>query len=153
MAKSPRTTRSIRMHNLALVQQTLLHDGPLSRAEIARRTGLSRPSVSTLVERLIGENLIVEYGVINDGSGRPAQPVDLNRSAMRLIGIEVGATFIESVVTDLDGKQLKHDTYSLPVRTEPEKTFCWEQTQRKLGPLLPNFPGTTRMPIMSMMPF
>ncbi|MGB0646687.1 MAG: ROK family transcriptional regulator [Bradymonadia bacterium] len=125
MAQSPRTTRSIRTHNLALVQQTLLRDGPLSRAAIARRTGLSRPSVSTLVERLIDENLIVEYGAINDGSGRPAQPVDLNRSAMRLIGIEVGATFIESVVTDLDGKQLKHDTYPVPVRTEPEMTIAF----------------------------
>ena len=104
-----------------------MHEGPLSRAELSRSTGLSRPSVSTLIEQLMEAGLVTEFNLIKDGSGRPARPVDLNRCRMHLVGIEVGATFVESVVTDLDGQQIEFQHQDMPVRTAPEQTISFMQ--------------------------
>ena len=58
--------------------------------------------------------------------GTPGEPVDLNRCRMHLVGIEVGATFVESVVTDLDGQQIEFQ-HDMPVRTAPEQTISFMQ--------------------------
>ena len=120
MTKNAKTTRSIRAHNLVLLQNTLLHHGPVSRAQLSRLSGLSRPSVSSLIEILIAKNLVNELGLVSDGSGRPGQALDLNRAGLRLIGVEVGATFIDIVITDIDGKLIDRSLHDCPVRTDPE---------------------------------
>jgi len=51
-----------RSHNRSLVLQTLYRQGPLSRADLARETGLTRVTVGDLIGELIGEGLAVELG-------------------------------------------------------------------------------------------
>ena len=47
------TRHQTRDHNSRLVLKTIFNDGPISRAEIARRTRLTRPTVSTLAAELL----------------------------------------------------------------------------------------------------
>jgi hypothetical protein len=60
--------RSLRARNRSLVIDVLRHEGSASRAEIARRTGLSRATIFSLVADLKREGLVVE------GRTGPAQP-------------------------------------------------------------------------------
>ena len=97
-----------RGHNRSLVMQTLYREGQLSRADIARETGLTRVTVSDLVAELIGENLVVEIGQREDARpGKPATLLDLNRDAFQIIGIDLSeyATF-RGALLDLDGQIL-----------------------------------------------
>lgn len=56
------TLRETREHNERLVLATIYDDGPASRAEVARLTGLTRTTVSDVVEGLLGEGLAREIG-------------------------------------------------------------------------------------------
>ncbi|HEY1530573.1 MAG TPA: ROK family transcriptional regulator [Galbitalea sp.] len=97
-----------RGHNRSLVMQTLYREGTLSRADIARETGLTRVTVSDLVADLMAENLVIEIGQREDvRPGKPATLLDLNRDAFQIIGIDLSeyATF-RGALLDLDGKIL-----------------------------------------------
>ena len=61
-----------RAHHRSMVLQRLFHDGPTSRADLARATGLTRVTVSDLVTALLDDGLVAEIGPRADGSGRQA---------------------------------------------------------------------------------
>jgi predicted NBD/HSP70 family sugar kinase len=65
-----------RRHNRALVLRTVFRDGPLSRADVARATGLTRVTISDLVAELLSEGLVEELGV-REGEGRVGKPATL----------------------------------------------------------------------------
>jgi predicted NBD/HSP70 family sugar kinase len=97
-----------RGHNRSLVMQTLYRQGQLSRADIARETGLTRVTISDLVADLIAETLVIEIGQREDARpGKPATLLDLNRDAFQILGVDLSeyATF-RGAVLDLDGKIL-----------------------------------------------
>jgi predicted NBD/HSP70 family sugar kinase len=97
-----------RGHNRSLVLQTLYREGQLSRADIARETGLTRVTISDLVAELIGESLVVEIGQREDARpGKPATILDLNRDAFQILGVDLSAyaTF-RGAILDLDGQIL-----------------------------------------------
>ena len=56
------THRGTRRSNERLVLRTIYEDGPLSRADVARATELTRTTVSDLVEGLLYAGLVVEAG-------------------------------------------------------------------------------------------
>ncbi|UTT61453.1 ROK family transcriptional regulator [Microcella humidisoli] len=99
-----------RAHNRSLVLQTLYRSGPLSRADLARETALTRVTVGDLVAELIDERLALELGTRVDASrpGKPATLLDLNRDGHRIVGIDLGDTEVfRGALIDLDGMILE----------------------------------------------
>ena len=79
-----------RSHNRALVLQTLYRAGSISRADLARATGLTRVTISDLVAQLISDDLIVELGQREDARpGKPATLLDINRSGFQILGLDL----------------------------------------------------------------
>ena len=95
--------RDVRRHNLALVLAEVVDAEPLSRAGIAARTGLTRGTVSSLVEQLIDDGLLRELAPTRGTPGRPASPLQLNRSGPAGLGIEIGVDHVAACVVDLTG--------------------------------------------------
>ncbi|MFE1645752.1 ROK family protein [Microbacterium sp. P01] len=94
-----------RGHNRSLVLQTLFHQGAMSRADLARETGLTRVTMSDLVAELIADGFVAEKGTREaSGPGKPAMLVDLDRDGHRIVGIDLSQTdaLIGAVLT-LDG--------------------------------------------------
>lgn len=56
------TRQQTKTHNTRLVLRTIYAEDGVSRADIARMTGLTRPTVSALVAELMDSNLVVETG-------------------------------------------------------------------------------------------
>ena len=98
-----------RSHNRALVLQTLYRSGGISRADLARATGLTRVTISDLVAQLIGDDLIVELGQREDARpGKPATLLDINRRGFQIIGIDLSDhAVLCGAVLDLDGAVLE----------------------------------------------
>lgn len=94
-----------RNHNRSLVIQTLYRQGELSRADIARETGLTRVTISDLVAELIIDGLVIETGQ-REGSrpGKPATMLQLNSEAFEIVGIDLSdySTF-RGAVMDIHG--------------------------------------------------
>lgn len=76
---------------------------PVSRAAIAGRTGLTRGTVSSLVEELLDAGLLCELAAARGATGRPASPLQLNRSGPAGLGVEIGVDHVAACVVDLTG--------------------------------------------------
>jgi len=95
-----------REHNRSLVLQTLYSAGALSRADIARQTGLTRVTVSDLVADLIAEDFVIEIGQ-REGSrpGKPATLIDIARDSHQIIGVDLSDhAIVRGAVLNLDGE-------------------------------------------------
>ncbi|MCZ8512083.1 ROK family transcriptional regulator [Paenibacillus filicis] len=84
----------------------------VSRAELAKRTKLTRATVSALVEELIEEHLVVETGTGESSGGRKPVMLELNASAGCVIGIDLRVTNLLMLVTDMRGVVLKKQVIS-----------------------------------------
>ncbi|KQQ05604.1 MULTISPECIES: ROK family transcriptional regulator [unclassified Rathayibacter] len=132
-----------RVHNRALVLQTLYSASTLSRADIARRTGLTRVTISNLVAELIVEGLVVETGQREDARpGKPATLLEIDSAAFQIIGIDLSdyVTFRGGVL-DLDGRILERADVPLEGATaddafEKVVALCEALIARSTSPLL-----------------
>jgi predicted NBD/HSP70 family sugar kinase len=97
-----------RGHNRSLVLQSLYRSGRVSRADLARSTGLTRVTISDLVAELIAEGLVVELGQRDDARpGKPAVLLDVDRSATQIIGVDLSEHAVfRGAVLDIDGRIL-----------------------------------------------
>jgi predicted NBD/HSP70 family sugar kinase len=89
-----------------IVFQTILHQGPISRADVARRTGLSRPTVSSVVAGLVTAGLITESGRRTGTPGRNAILYRVHPEARYVVGVDLGGTNVRAAVADLSGDLL-----------------------------------------------
>ncbi|WP_431952635.1 ROK family protein [Actinacidiphila sp. bgisy167] len=78
--------------------------GEVSRAAVAAEIGLTRATVSTLVDELLASGLLVELGTQRPGTvGRPGTALALNDSGPAGLGAEVGVDHLAAVAVDLRG--------------------------------------------------
>ncbi|WP_437583036.1 ROK family transcriptional regulator [Paramicrobacterium sp. CJ85] len=95
-----------RAHNRALILQMLYRGTPLSRADMARESGLTRVTVSDLVAELQREGFIVERGVRTaSGPGKPAVLLEIARNSHQIVALDLsGHDVFRAVLTNLDGE-------------------------------------------------
>ncbi|QDW62398.1 ROK family transcriptional regulator [Oerskovia sp. KBS0722] len=97
---------TLREYNLALVSQALFDaPRPRSRADIAAATGLTRATVSVLVDQLIEARLVRELPPVTPlRAGRPAVPLTPAERTIVGLGLEVNVDYLGGTVLDLTGQ-------------------------------------------------
>lgn len=95
----------LRNHNLSVVIDTLLHTTePLSRAELAKRTGLTKATMSLLVSMLVDDGVVREgEPSVQSSYGRPSTPLLIAGGRYCGIGLQVNTNGYGVIVLDLDG--------------------------------------------------
>ncbi|HMK91676.1 MAG TPA: ROK family transcriptional regulator [Thermoleophilia bacterium] len=83
--------------------ELLRRHGGSSRAEIARLSGLSKPTVSLALARLVDAGLAHATGRTSGGKGPSAQLFELNPGSGWVVGIDVGRRFVRAAVADITG--------------------------------------------------
>jgi predicted NBD/HSP70 family sugar kinase len=104
---------SLREFNRLRIVDFLRTNGTASRAELARRTGLSRSTVSTLVADLQRRGLVVERAGQFAGEGQPGRPaalLELDPSAAFAVGVDFDHDKIRVAVSDLSRSVLAEAT-------------------------------------------
>lgn len=91
----------------------------ISRAEIARRASLSRSTVSEIVETLLGTGLVAEAGVGDSRGGRRPIVLEFQDAAGAIVGVDMGASHVAVIVTDLRGRILSSERMAHPVQMDP----------------------------------
>lgn len=104
----PAQHAGMRASNLALVLGEVARTSPVSRAQVAARTGLTKSSVSGLVSDLIAAGLIEESAPAATERGRPATALDLAPEGIAGLGLEVNVDYLAAMVTDLTGVPRYH---------------------------------------------
>jgi predicted NBD/HSP70 family sugar kinase len=103
----PVRQRSLRDHNLGLVMRHVAAGPqPVSRADLAARTGLTKATVSALVDELLGGGLVTEVAPPpRTGAGRPATGLTVAAQGPAGLGLEVNVDYLAACVLDLTGAQ------------------------------------------------
>ncbi|MEU5566182.1 ROK family transcriptional regulator [Micromonospora musae] len=114
------TNRSVRLRNRGSLLTKLFLDGPLTRQDLVRSTGLSQPAVSNVVSDLIEEGLVAEVGAAESDGGRPSMLLRIASRFAFLVGVDVGETRVRVELFDFAMTLLASAEYPLdPARTEP----------------------------------
>lgn len=95
------TNRIVRQRNRSALLSTLFLEGPLTRQDLARRSGLSQPAVSNVVGDLIGAGLVVEAGAVESDGGRPSMMLRVASRYALVAGVDVGETRVRVELFDL----------------------------------------------------
>jgi predicted NBD/HSP70 family sugar kinase len=85
------------------VLETIRAGAPISRAEISRRAGISKPTVSLALQSLVDAGLVREATRGPDGPGYGAVYFEPVAEAALVLGLDLGARFVRGAVCDLGG--------------------------------------------------
>jgi predicted NBD/HSP70 family sugar kinase len=105
------TPTVMRRTNATLVLQAVRDHGPLSRAGLARLTGLSKPTVNAIVSRLCARGYLREGGSPGkqERPGPRATSLSFVAEVGTLLALDLGSTRLAAMVTDLAGRPLAHE--------------------------------------------
>lgn len=114
---------AMRAQHSRLILNLLWTEQQISRADLSRRTGLSRSTVSAIISDLLSTGLVKEaHAGVSTGGRRPII-LEFQDAASLIVGIELGATHVSCVLTDLRCKVRASWSVRVPVRDEPEVTL------------------------------
>jgi predicted NBD/HSP70 family sugar kinase len=104
MARAPAIPPLLKDLNQRTVLDTIRAGAPISRAEISRRAGISKPTVSLALQSLL------ETGLVREAEARPGQPsygavfFEAVPEAALVLGLDLGARFLRGAICDLEGE-------------------------------------------------
>jgi glucokinase-like ROK family protein len=114
----------MRTQNSMLLLQLIWRERQISRADIARQTGLSPSTVSAIVGELERAGLVREIGAGASRGGRRPVLVGFRDDAYSLVGVEMGATHVSAVLTDLRGNVRAFRDTHVAVRDDPDAALA-----------------------------
>jgi len=88
--------------------------GPLTRVDIAARTGLSKPTVNAAVRRLERDGLLTHAGLRTGRQGRVATFYEIAATAGAVVAVELNPGVIRVAVSDLLGREVTQDEFAPP---------------------------------------
>lgn len=106
--------------NQALILNLVRQEGHISRAEIAKRTHLSRSTVSNIINELIEANRVCEIQKGESQGGRRPILLELNYRSHCVVGIELATTFLNVLIADLKAVVLHQHSEPLDITRGPE---------------------------------
>ncbi|WP_145025356.1 ROK family transcriptional regulator [Paenibacillus sp. Y412MC10] len=113
----------IRRKNRSTVFELIRKHSPLSRAEIARLTGMSPTTVSRIVSELYQQDFMHETEQATTSVGRKAVMLHVNPGSVLSVGVEIDRSGIRIGIVDLDGKVVHSTQVTRDSRETPEATL------------------------------
>jgi predicted NBD/HSP70 family sugar kinase len=103
---------------------SLIREGvAVTRADLARHTGLARSTVAQRVDALLASGLVVEAGGSASTGGRPPTVLAFNQDAGVVLVADLGATHARMAATDLAGTPLAETTEDLDIALGPREVL------------------------------
>ncbi|WP_246218234.1 ROK family transcriptional regulator [Litoribacterium kuwaitense] len=110
--------------NRATVLNAIRLLSPISRADIAKETGLTAPTVGKLVKELVDEGYVCETTAGPSSGGRKPTLLQLNRDVFSVIGLDIGSTAVKGVLSNLLGEVIDATERALPLPCSKESLLA-----------------------------
>lgn len=110
---------SVRSHNASLIASLVWTEQKVSRADLSRKTGLSRSTVSAICEELMALGILVDLGIGPSNGGKPPLMIGFRDESFHLLGIDFGATHTDVLLTDLRSNVISSYSVPTPSREQP----------------------------------
>lgn len=109
--------KTLREMNTGLVLGLVRSQGPISRADVAKITGLTRSTVSDIVAALVAEDAVLEVGMGDNWTGRKPVLYEYNANLGFVLGLKIGGTHLSCMAADMAGSILARRRLPLPAMT------------------------------------
>ncbi|MFV9568836.1 ROK family transcriptional regulator [Thermoanaerobacter mathranii] len=106
--------------NESLILDIIRKMGPISRADIAKETNLTPPTVTNIVNKLIEEGVVVEYKVGESNGGRPPVLIKINPEFMTIIIVHISTNNLHEYTLDAELNRKSEQTHSIKGLKEQE---------------------------------
>lgn len=117
-------TASVKQKNRGIILKTLLTTGQQTRADLARKTKLSAPTISRLVAEMVTAGIVTETGIKQTGDvGAPGNMLAFNVNAGYVVGIDIGESVIQVALADLGSNVIDIENTSTKSRIGGECTI------------------------------
>ncbi len=107
----------IRDINMNLVLETIINHTAISRAAIAKHLGLTKATISAIVQELINKKLVIEIGSDDTSLGRKPILLSLHKKAGYVVCIDIGVDTTSALVSDLIGEDCSLKQIKTPKNT------------------------------------
>ncbi|WP_083521226.1 ROK family protein [Alicyclobacillus kakegawensis] len=107
--------------NKSIVLNLLRFHSPISRTQISVQTGLNKATVSSIVEELIHEDLVLEIGHGRARVGRRPVLLLFNSRAGYVVGVDLGVDYVRIIVSDLSGEIVAVREFPLADNKSPQQ--------------------------------
>jgi glucokinase-like ROK family protein len=108
--------------------------GGISRAELARKMGLSRAAVSSIVNDLLGINIVRETQATTTTSGRRPIMLEIEPEHGHVLGVDIGVTHLAIILADLSARVVSEIEVPFDISGGPES--CLDEVDRQVQSLL-----------------
>ena len=119
----------VKTHNLQAVLLSLLYEGGISRADLAKRTSLSSATITNLANELIDEQIITEIGPSETDPhnkrkvGRPQKILRLIPDARYAVGVHIGIGLFRVAITNLFAEILQNEIVHFDLGSSAEEVL------------------------------
>lgn len=110
--------------NRSLILNTIRTHGEVSRAEIAKITKLTPPTVTNIVSELLDNKLVIESDLGASTGGRRPIMLRINADAYHIVGVDIGIHRLRAVVTNLNADIKAAEKLALPPRVDEAALIC-----------------------------
>ncbi len=130
----PRASRSLlRDINVSLLIELVRQAGSISRADLARQSQLSAPTVSAIIDQLMKRGIVVETTTAPSSGGRPPVLLTIDPKAGYVVGIKLRGDGLTTVVCDLDAEIVASAEHYVPLVGDPVSAIeAIEQETRRV---------------------
>ena len=115
---------AVRAQHHAVLLRLLWAHREVSRAQLARLTGLSRSTVSTIVNDILATGLVRETRAGSSSGGRRPIMLGFDDDARVILGLDIGASHVGGVLTNLRGQILARREAPMDTRNVPEAALA-----------------------------
>ncbi|MFE6799616.1 ROK family transcriptional regulator [Paenibacillus chitinolyticus] len=113
----------MKRQNRLTVFEIIKHQQPISRASIAKQTGMSPTTVSRIVAELAEEGYLLESEQVSAGLGRKSTLLEMVDAAVLSVGVELDRHQVNIGIVDLQGNVIAMSQYPRSVEESPEVTL------------------------------
>lgn len=120
MTRIKSTPMLMKEYNTKRVYNMVRMGDPLSRADLAKATGLSATSVGRIIGQLIEDGYVQEIGELEGHVGRKATLLNIVPQRVLAIGVDIDNYYIQAGLVDIGGNILQHVRCDNFAETSPE---------------------------------
>jgi len=123
-AAQPSRPSHLREVNARGLLRLLREHSPCSKADLVRHSGLSAPTVSSVVTYLESLDLVEKLGDGESSGGRPPEMLRFNAEHGYVVGVDIGGTRLRMVLADLNGRIVTQWATQFTERQRTPKAVC-----------------------------
>lgn len=129
--------------NQQKVLRLIYTEGPISRVELAEKTGLTQQTITNIVKRLLDDDILMETSPVSSNGGRKPIPLVVKSRQLYAVGIEIAVKYVRGSLLDFENNLLKEVTEEVPVYKDEAHPL--EYINKVLDQLLEEVPDQAKL--------